>query len=115
MVAIAILAVAMLPLSAGFFADQKVLRSHYWRAVAMEIVDGEMEILVAGEHRANQVSTLPHNLAQLRVAFEERRQFRARFEPTHSRHSAPQRGDRFEVLYERVSRDGQFIDRKSVV
>ncbi len=52
LVAMAILAVAMLPLSAGFFAEQKALRSHYWRAVAMEIVDGEMEILVAGEWRA---------------------------------------------------------------
>ena len=60
LVAMAILAVAMLPLSAGFFAEQKVLRSHYWRAVAMEIVDGEMEILVAGEWRARPEGTQPY-------------------------------------------------------
>jgi hypothetical protein len=52
LVAMAIIAVAMIPLSAGFMTEQKVLRSHYWHAVAMEIVDGEMEILVAGEWRA---------------------------------------------------------------
>ena len=52
LVAMAILAVAMIPLCTGFFTEQKVLRSHYWHAVAMEIVDGEMEILVAGEWQA---------------------------------------------------------------
>lgn len=52
LVAMAIIAVAMIPLSAGFMTEQKVLRSHYWHAVAMEVVDGEMEILVAGEWRA---------------------------------------------------------------
>ncbi len=52
LVAMAIIAVAMIPLSAGFMTEQKVLRAHYWHAVAMEIVDGEMEILVAGEWRA---------------------------------------------------------------
>jgi hypothetical protein len=60
LVAMAILAVAMLPLSAGFFAEQKVLRSHYWRAVAMEIVDGEMEVLVAGEWRARPEGAHPY-------------------------------------------------------
>lgn len=60
LVAMAILAVAMLPLSAGFFAEQKVLRSHYWRAVAMEIVDGEMEVLVAGEWRARPEGSHPY-------------------------------------------------------
>lgn len=60
LVAMAILAVAMLPLSAGFMTEQKVLRSHYWRAVAMEMVDGEMEILVAGEWRARPEGVHPY-------------------------------------------------------
>ena len=51
-VALAIFVTAMLPLGYGWIQEQKVLRSHYWHAVAMEIVDGEMEILVAGEWRA---------------------------------------------------------------
>lgn len=59
-VAMAIIAVAMIPLSAGFMTEQKVLRSHYWHAVAMEIVDGEMEILVAGEWRALPEGTHPY-------------------------------------------------------
>ncbi|NBV21969.1 MAG: hypothetical protein EBS05_08620 [Proteobacteria bacterium] len=42
----------MLPLSFSFYGEQKLLRSHYHHAVAMEIVDGEMEILVAGEWQA---------------------------------------------------------------
>ena len=51
-VALAIFATAMLPLAYGWTQEQRVLRAHYWHAVAMELVDGEMEILVAGEHRA---------------------------------------------------------------
>ena len=52
LVALAIFVTAMLPLAYGWVQEQRVLRSHYWHAVAMELVDGEMEILVAGEHRA---------------------------------------------------------------
>lgn len=51
-IALAIFVTAMLPLGYGWVQEQKVLRSHYWHAVAMEIVDGEMEILMAGEWRA---------------------------------------------------------------
>jgi hypothetical protein len=31
--------------------EQHVCRVYYWRAVAMETVDGEMEVLAAGEWR----------------------------------------------------------------
>ena len=51
-IALAIFVTAMLPLGYGWVQEQRVLRSQYWRAVAMELVDGEMEILVAGEWRA---------------------------------------------------------------
>lgn len=50
--ALGLLAAALLPLSVSFYSDQKILRAHYQHAVAMEIVDGEMEILRAGEWRA---------------------------------------------------------------
>ena len=51
-VAMSFLMVAMLPLAFSFAKEQRYLRSCYQRAVAMEIVDGEMEVLLAGEWRA---------------------------------------------------------------
>jgi hypothetical protein len=51
-VAMALLVFALLPLAYSFTKEQRYLRSNYLRAVAMEIVDGEMEILAAGEWRA---------------------------------------------------------------
>jgi hypothetical protein len=51
-VAIAILAIALLPLAYAAGSSAKRFRANYDRAVAMEIVDGEMEILAAGEWRA---------------------------------------------------------------
>jgi hypothetical protein len=49
--AIAILSIAMLPLAFSANADARLFRATYQRAVAMEIVDGEIEILAAGEWR----------------------------------------------------------------
>ena len=51
-IAIAVLATATLPLSVSFLHEQKLVRNCYYRAVAMEIIDSEMEILAAGEWRA---------------------------------------------------------------
>lgn len=51
-VAMSFLMVAMLPLALSFAKEQRYLRSCYQRAIAMEIVDGEMEVLLAGEWRA---------------------------------------------------------------
>ena len=51
-VAMSFLMVAMLPLAFSFAKEQRYLRSCYQRAVAVEIVDGEMEVLLAGEWRA---------------------------------------------------------------
>jgi len=51
-VALGVLVAAVLPLSVALLHDQTALRSRYFRAVALEIVDGEMEALVAGEWRA---------------------------------------------------------------
>ncbi len=42
----------LLPLGFSFVDDQHMCRVYYWRAVAMEAVDGEMEVLAAGEWRA---------------------------------------------------------------
>ena len=51
MTALAILVAILLPLGLSFVDEQHVCRVYYWRAVAMETVDGEMEVLAAGEWR----------------------------------------------------------------
>lgn len=51
-VAMALLLMAMLPLAYSFAQEQEYLRSCYQRAIAAEIVDGELEVLLAGEWRA---------------------------------------------------------------
>lgn len=57
MAALFILAVAIIPLASAHVEDQKELRRAYQRAVAMEIVDGEMEILAAGAWQRWPVGT----------------------------------------------------------
>ena len=57
MVGIAILTLALLPLAYSFAQETKYLRACYHRAVAMEIVDGEVEVLLAGEWKAFQAGT----------------------------------------------------------
>ena len=65
--ALTLLFVAVLPLGYSFYADQKGMRAGYERAVAMELLDGEMERLVAGAVNnlppgTNEI-TLPGNAA----------------------------------------------------
>ena len=52
LVAMALVAGALLPLAYSLASERRLVRSTYQRAVAMEIVDGEMEVLVAGAWRA---------------------------------------------------------------
>jgi hypothetical protein len=51
-VALGLLAGSLLPISYSFVSEQRLARAAYQRAVAMEIVDGEMEAMVAGEWKA---------------------------------------------------------------
>jgi hypothetical protein len=51
LVAVALVIGVLLPLAYSFVSERRLTRSYYQRAVAMEIVDGEMEVLVAGEWR----------------------------------------------------------------
>jgi hypothetical protein len=48
-VGMAILTLAIIPLAFPLVRERQLLRAEYFRGVAMEIVDGEMEILAAGE------------------------------------------------------------------
>ncbi len=47
-VAMTILTLAIMPLTYSFIHERQLLRIEYFRSVAMEIVDGEMEVLAAG-------------------------------------------------------------------
>jgi hypothetical protein len=49
--AMAIIVIAMLPLGYSANSDARLFKATYQRAVAMEIVDGEMEVLAAGAWR----------------------------------------------------------------
>jgi len=61
-IAIAILAIALLPLGYAAGSTAKRFRANYQRAVAVEIVDGEMEILAAGEWRAFPEGVQPYTV-----------------------------------------------------
>ena len=52
LVAMALLTGALLPLAYSIASERRLARASYQRAVAMELVDGEMEILGAGEWHA---------------------------------------------------------------
>ena len=52
LVAMALVAGALLPLAYSLASERRLVRATYQRAVAMEIVDGEMEVLAAGAWRA---------------------------------------------------------------
>lgn len=62
LVAVGILVVAVMPLSVSFYREASVARGLYYRALAMEIVDGEMEALVAGEWRAFPAGAQPYTV-----------------------------------------------------
>lgn len=47
-VALTILTIAVVPLGYSFARERKALKVEYYRSVINEIVDGEMEIMVAG-------------------------------------------------------------------
>ncbi len=52
LVALAIITAVLLPLAYSFVGERRLAHAYYQRAVAMETVDGEMEVLLAGEWRA---------------------------------------------------------------
>jgi len=52
LVAMGILVLVMIPISMSFIGERREFGIYYHRAIALEVVDGEMEILRAGEWRA---------------------------------------------------------------
>lgn len=61
-VAMGLLVGAILPLAYSVAAERKLARALYSRAVAMEIVDGEIEVLLAGGWRACNPGTRPYEV-----------------------------------------------------
>jgi hypothetical protein len=56
-IALGIVMGVMVPMAYSYLHHQDQLRACYYRSVAMEILDGEMEVLVAGEWRAFKPGT----------------------------------------------------------
>ena len=56
LVGLAILSLAVVPLGFSFARERQVLKMEYFRSVANEIVDGEMEILAAGDGKTSRTA-----------------------------------------------------------
>lgn len=61
LVATAILLAVLLPVAYSFDAEKRLARTYYTHAIAMEVVDGEMEVLLAGEWHAFTPGTHPYS------------------------------------------------------
>jgi len=48
-VALGILVLTIAPITLSWMKEQRLVRNQYYRAIAMQIVDGEMEIIAAGK------------------------------------------------------------------
>ena len=68
MFGIAILVMAVIPIGFSLLNDARVVHTNYQRAIAMEIVDGEMEILAAGEWRSTAEGSHPYSVHAAAVA-----------------------------------------------
>ena len=71
-VAITVLALVFIPLSISSSGDLDLARRHYFEAVALQLIDGEMDVLLAaerrkhttGEHRITPIGEAVQNLPE---------------------------------------------------
>ena len=92
--AMLVLTLAIMPITLMLLKDQRACREHYHKAVAMEIVDGEMEVLRAGYWKefkqgaqpypttANSATNLPEGELRLTLQGEK---IRLEWEPKEQR------------------------------
>ena len=59
-VAMVILTTALMPIALSIMKDQRASRNYYFKAIAMEIVDGEMEILRNGYWKEFEQGAQPY-------------------------------------------------------
>lgn len=98
LVAMALLVSALLPVAYSIGSEKRFARAAYQRAVAMEIVDGEIEVLAAGEWRAFPQGTSDYlvragaatNLppGRFRLTIEDRK-VRLDWRPSAKQHGGP--------------------------
>jgi hypothetical protein len=62
LVALGLLMTVVLPLAYGFLHSQRLMRQTYQRAVVVELIDGELEVLARGEWRAFPLGTVDYPL-----------------------------------------------------
>ncbi|MEW6158199.1 MAG: hypothetical protein AB1813_12245 [Verrucomicrobiota bacterium] len=84
-VAIALLAAVLFPLAFGFRIEQRLCKLHYTRSVVMEILDGEMEMLAAGEWKAFRPGTHAYAIRSAAVRSLPPGQFLLTVNQTHLR------------------------------
>lgn len=65
MVAMAILLIALFPVSYAVWHERQLSRACYYRAVAMEIVDGEIELLAAGRGQSAEEGSHPYGVTSI--------------------------------------------------
>jgi hypothetical protein len=96
--AMGILTALLIPLAYSFAGQQRLCRVYYWRAVAMEIVDGEMEALAAGGWHSYREGAQPYavtaeaakNLPSSQFVLSVHdRQLRLEWKPDSPRNGAP--------------------------
>jgi hypothetical protein len=61
-IAMGILVLVMIPRGYSFAKEQQLARAYYFRAIAMEIIDGEMEVLAAGAWHQYPPGTHPYSV-----------------------------------------------------
>lgn len=61
-VGIFILLIAVMPIGYSFYVEGRAFRAEYQHGVAMEIVDGEMEVLAAGEWKTFTDGSQPYTV-----------------------------------------------------
>lgn len=97
-VAIGILTTVTVPIAFSFVGEARLCRQYYFRAVAMEVVDGEMEILAAGEWQSVPEGTHPYKVTAASAsnlpagAFtltRQGKQLRLEWTPENSRQAKP--------------------------
>jgi hypothetical protein len=83
LVATGLLLAALLPLAYSITAEKRYARTLYQRAVAMQLVDGELEVLAAGQWRAFSNGTTVYALQGRAATNLPPGQFLLTLEPPH--------------------------------
>ena len=81
MVAMALFTSAVIPLAYSIMSERRYARASYQRAVAMEIVDGELEVLAAGEWRTFSNGIHPYRVHALALTNLPPGQFQLTVQP----------------------------------